>query len=69
MVHDERSEAAVGDVVEFAGCRPLSRRKAHVLTRVLRPAGIVGTVRALGSGLFNMRFAVFFSGSFGGGLG
>jgi len=34
--HDEKNEARVGDVVEVAACRRLSKTKCWRLTRVLR---------------------------------
>ena len=40
-VHDERNEAKVGDVVEIISTRPLSKRKAHRLLRVVRSAKVV----------------------------
>ena len=33
--HDEKNEAKVGDTVEIAECRPLSRTKHHRLVRVV----------------------------------
>jgi len=38
IVHDERNEAGVGDVVEVAECRPLSRTKNWRLVRILKKA-------------------------------
>jgi small subunit ribosomal protein S17 len=35
MVHDERNEAGVGDVVEVAQCRPLSKTKSWRLVKIL----------------------------------
>jgi small subunit ribosomal protein S17 len=35
-VHDEQNEASVGDTVEIAECRPLSKTKNWRLVRVLR---------------------------------
>lgn len=35
-VHDTQGEAQIGDMVEIVPCRPLSKRKAHRLARVLR---------------------------------
>jgi small subunit ribosomal protein S17 len=37
--HDERNEAAVGDKVSIAECRPLSRLKRWRLVKVWAPAG------------------------------
>lgn len=34
-VHDEKNEARVGDTVEIAECRPISKTKAWRLVRVL----------------------------------
>jgi small subunit ribosomal protein S17 len=36
IVHDERNEAGVGDVVEVAECRPYSRTKSWRLVRVVK---------------------------------
>jgi len=36
--HDENSTAKMGDVVEIAECRPLSKTKHMVLSRVVQPA-------------------------------
>lgn len=33
--HDEKNEAKAGDRVEIAACRPLSKTKAYVLTKIL----------------------------------
>ncbi len=33
--HDEKNEAGVGDRVEIAACRPLSKTKAYTLVKVL----------------------------------
>lgn len=38
MVHDEKSEALVGDKVSFTECRPLSATKHHKLERILQRA-------------------------------
>jgi small subunit ribosomal protein S17 len=35
QVHDEKGEARVGDTVEIAECRPLSKTKHHRLVRVV----------------------------------
>lgn len=40
IVHDERSEAGVGDVVEIAECRPYSKTKSWRLVKVLAKAGV-----------------------------
>lgn len=37
-VHDPKSEAAVGDTVEIAPCRPISKQKRWRLVRVVRSA-------------------------------
>lgn len=37
-VHDPNSETAVGDTVEIASCRPISKRKSWRLVRVVRSA-------------------------------
>lgn len=34
QVHDERNEAKVGDIVEIAECRPVSKSKSWRLVRV-----------------------------------
>ncbi|MBR3143721.1 30S ribosomal protein S17 [Candidatus Saccharibacteria bacterium] len=36
--HDEKNEAGVGDRVEIAACRPLSKTKAYTLIRVIEKA-------------------------------
>ena len=33
--HDEKNEARLGDKVEIAACRPLSKTKAYTLVKVL----------------------------------
>jgi len=38
IVHDERNEAGVGDVVEVAECRPYSKTKSWRLVRILTKA-------------------------------
>lgn len=38
LAHDENNEAKEGDVVEIEQCRPISRRKAWKLRRVLSGA-------------------------------
>jgi small subunit ribosomal protein S17 len=38
MVHDERNEAKVGDVVEVTECRPYSKTKSWRLVRILTKA-------------------------------
>jgi small subunit ribosomal protein S17 len=38
MVHDERNEAGIGDVVEVTECRPYSKTKSWRLVRVLTKA-------------------------------
>jgi len=37
-VHDETNRARVGDVVEIAECRPISKTKSWRLVRVVAPA-------------------------------
>lgn len=40
LAHDEQNECQVGDVVTIAECRPLSKRKAWRLERIVeRPVG------------------------------
>jgi small subunit ribosomal protein S17 len=36
--HDESNEAKLGDRVEIAECRPISKTKSWVLTRVIKAA-------------------------------
>ncbi len=38
MAHDENNSAKVGDRVVMVECRPLSRRKRFVVTRVMQQA-------------------------------
>jgi small subunit ribosomal protein S17 len=38
IVHDERNEAVLGDVVEVTECRPLSRTKNWRLVKILKKA-------------------------------
>jgi len=38
QAHDEKSEAAEGDRVEIAECRPLSKTKHHRLVRIIERA-------------------------------
>jgi small subunit ribosomal protein S17 len=38
MAHDEKNELAVGDLVEVAETRPLSKRKRWRLVKVLEKA-------------------------------
>jgi small subunit ribosomal protein S17 len=37
-VHDEKNEAKVGDIVEVAECRPISKTKAWRLVKVVEKA-------------------------------
>jgi small subunit ribosomal protein S17 len=37
-VHDEKNEAVVGDVVEVAECRPISKTKSWRLLKVVQKA-------------------------------
>jgi small subunit ribosomal protein S17 len=39
-VHDEKNESRVGDRVEVAECRPISRTKSWVLLRVVEKAPV-----------------------------
>jgi small subunit ribosomal protein S17 len=41
MVHDEKGEARIGDVVEIVETRPMSRRKRWALKRIVRQAAQV----------------------------
>ena len=38
QVHDEQNASSVGDRVEIAECRPISKTKSWVLLRVVEPA-------------------------------
>ena len=38
QVHDEGNESKVGDRVEIAECRPISKTKSWALTRVIKAA-------------------------------
>ena len=38
IVHDEHSQADVGDIVDVCQCRPYSKTKSHRLVRVLKKA-------------------------------
>ena len=38
-VHDEANESHVGDMVEIAECRPISKTKNWLLVRVVKQAG------------------------------
>jgi small subunit ribosomal protein S17 len=49
VAHDERNEARVGDVVEVASTRPLSRTKRWRLVRILREGRGRAVAQALGS--------------------
>jgi small subunit ribosomal protein S17 len=40
-VHDETNQSKAGDRVEIAECRPISKTKSWVLTRVLNSAATV----------------------------
>lgn len=40
MAHDEQNEAKIGDLVTITETRPLSARKRHTLSRVIRKAAI-----------------------------
>lgn len=39
--HDEKGEFHLGDLVEIAECRPLSKTKSWVVTRLLQKATLV----------------------------
>ena len=39
--HDENNECKSGDVVEISECRPISKTKAWVVTRVIEKARVV----------------------------
>jgi small subunit ribosomal protein S17 len=41
-VHDEKNESKNGDTVEIAECRPISKTKSWVLTRVIKSAAGAG---------------------------
>ena len=36
--HDEKGRCKVGDIVEIAECRPLSRDKNWIVTRIVTPS-------------------------------
>lgn len=38
VIHDERNEANVGDIVEIAECRPYSKKKSWRLVNILKKA-------------------------------
>ena len=38
-VHDEHNQSGVGDVIEIAECRPLSKTKSWRLVKVVKKAG------------------------------
>jgi small subunit ribosomal protein S17 len=40
-VHDERNQAGLGDLVEIAECRPLSKTKSWRLIKVVQKAAAV----------------------------
>jgi small subunit ribosomal protein S17 len=44
-VHDEGNVSHVGDTVEVAECRPLSKTKNWVLTRIVKKAGSRGPLQ------------------------
>jgi small subunit ribosomal protein S17 len=48
QVHDENNESRLGDRVEVAECRPISKTKSWVLVRVVErgPEGLAGAVGA-----------------------
>ena len=39
--HDENNECKLGDVVEISECRPISKTKAWVVTRLIQKAPVV----------------------------
>ena len=39
--HDEKNECKSGDVVEISECRPISKTKAWVVTRLIEKAPVV----------------------------
>ena len=41
MAHDENNECKLGDVVEISECRPISKTKAWVVTRLIEKARVV----------------------------
>ena len=49
-VHDERNESHVGDFVEIAGTRPLSKLKRWRLVRVVKSAPAKALAQAPGEG-------------------
>jgi small subunit ribosomal protein S17 len=40
-VHDEKNEAKIGDVVEIAECRPISKTKSWRLVRIVRSRPVI----------------------------
>lgn len=42
MAHDERGECLLGDTVRVESCRPLSKRKAWVVSEILRRERTLG---------------------------
>ncbi len=50
MAHNEGNAARVGDVVEIVECRPLSRHKRWVVTRVVQRANEAGVAPAATAG-------------------
>ena len=46
QVHDEQNESRLGDRVEVAECRPISKTKSWVLVRVVEraPEGVMGGI-------------------------
>ena len=44
MVHDERGQCGVGDLVEIVACRPLSATKRWRVSQVVKKAALVGDV-------------------------
>ena len=41
LVHDENSECNIGDQILVQECRPLSRRKRWILTKVLSKSSLI----------------------------
>lgn len=40
-VHDERNLSGIGDIIEIAECRPLSKTKSWRLVKIIQKAGQV----------------------------
>ncbi len=48
LMHDEANACVPGDVVRIGAFRPLSKRKSHIITEIVRPALVVGGGRQVG---------------------